>query len=125
MRKTTVGVLVGVLVIVAMCLSASPALAACPDACEMFWTPPVNYTDGTPIETQDLPLSFVIKYDGSDLAATTNVSLPVPKPYGHGVAHSISIKTITARGSEGAFSPPFGWSSPVGIPGDASGIGVR
>lgn len=125
MCKKTAGVLLGVLAIVATLLFASPAHALCPDSCEIFWTPPPNYTDGTPIETQDKPLSYVVKYDGSDLAATTNVSLPVPKPYGHGIAHSISIKTITARGTEGAFGPPFGWSSPEGIPGDASGIGVR
>lgn len=124
MRKTNVGV-IAVLVIGATMLFAGNARALCPDSCEMWWTPPTTYTDNTVIESQDLPLSYVAEWDGIALPVTTQISVPVPKPYGHGVAHILKVKTITARGTEGAFSPPFPWTSPVGIPRSPAGGGVR
>jgi len=124
MRKTNVGVL-AVLVVGAMLIFASSAHALCPDSCEMWWTPPTQYSDNTAIESQDLPLSYVAEWDGAALPVTVSTALPVPKPYGHGVSHTLRIKSITARGTEGLFSPPFPWTSPVGIPKSPAGGGVR
>ena len=101
------------------------ANALCPSDCELYWTAPTLYTDNTAIESQDLPLSYIVEWDGVLLTPTTSTFKPIPKPYGHGVGHTARVKTKTARGTEGAFTSPFPWSSPVGIPGGASGIGVR
>ena len=101
------------------------AMALCPNDCELFWTAPTLYTDNTAIEPADLPLSYIAEWDGVLLPMTTATFVPVPKPYGHDVPHTARVKAITARGSEGAFSPPFPWNSPKGIPGGTPGIGVR
>lgn len=108
-----------------LALLAVDASALCPADCELYWSGPTTYTDNTAIEPADLPLTYIVEWDGVLLTPTTATSKPLPKPYGHGIAHTARVKAKTARGQESAFSPPFSWSSPVGIPKDASGIGVR
>lgn len=103
---------------------AGRAQALCPDACEAFWSPVTQYTDNTAIETQDLPMSYVAEWDGVLLPTTTAVSVPLPKPYGHGVSHVLRVKARTARGTESVFSPPFPWTSPEGIPKSPPGTGA-
>jgi hypothetical protein len=104
---------------------ATPAHALCPDSCEAYWSAVTQYTDNTAIESQDLPLSYIVEWDGAVLPATTQTSIALPKPYGHGVPHVARVKARTARGTEGNFSPPFSWSSPAGAPKGVLGIGVR
>jgi len=113
------------LVLGAILLFARSANALCPDDCRLSWSPVTQYTDNTAIESQDLPLSYIAEWDGVVLPATTQTSVALPKPYGHDVAHTARVKAKTARGTEGSFSPPFSWSSPVGTPKGVLGIGVQ
>jgi hypothetical protein len=124
MRGKRIAALVG-LVLGVILLSAVPASALCPDSCELTWSPVTQYTDNTAIEPADLPLTYIAEWDGVELPATTQTFIALPKPYGHGVAHSARVKSRTARGTEGPFSPPFPWNSPEGTPGVVLGIGVR
>lgn len=122
-KHSVIVVFVGFLGI--LIIGGTPAMAGCPNDCELFWTPPATYTDNTAIEPADLPLSFIVEWDGTLLPATTNPFVSIPKPYGHEANHTARVKVKTARGSEGAFTSPFSWVSPAGIPGTAGGIGVR
>ena len=117
--------LISLAVLGAMLLFAPAVHALCPNDCELFWTAPTQYTDNTAIEPQDLPLSFVAEWDNVALPATTQTFVPVPKPYGHNVPHAARVKSITATGVEGPFSPPFSWTSPKGTPKNPIGGGVR
>jgi hypothetical protein len=127
MRLKNVGVLTVLIVLGAMLMSVTNANALCPSDCELFWQATTKYTDGQDIEPQDLPLKYIVEWDGNVIATTENLSVPLPKPYGHNVAHTAKIKTVTASGTEGEYSDPFMWSSPKGIPEKVSvpGIGVR
>jgi hypothetical protein len=119
--KKMIGLLIGLAILV---LYAGTARAMCPDSCEAYWSPVTQYTDNTAIETQDLPISYIAEWDGTLLPATTAVSVPLPKPYGHGVSHVLRVKARTARGTESVFSPPFPWTSPEGIPKSPPGTGA-
>lgn len=123
--RQTAGTLLVLLVIGATLTLSGSANAACPDNCEIYWDPVTMYTDNTAIEAADLPLSYVAEWDGVSLPATTQTSVAVPKPYGHGASHAARLKTVTARGKESAFSPPFSWASPEGVPRYPVGGGVR
>jgi hypothetical protein len=114
-----------IVLLLGMMLIAGAAMAACPNDCEMFWIPVTQYTDNTAIEAADLPVSYVAEWDGVTLSSTTNTFIPIPKPYGHGVLHTLRMKARTARGAESIYSPPFSWTSPAGYPKNPAGIGVR
>jgi hypothetical protein len=115
--------MIGLLIGLAILMYAGSARALCPDSCEAYWSAVTQYTDNTAIEATDLPLSYVAEWDGTLLPATTALSVPLPKPYGHNVAHTLKVKARTAKGVESVFSPPFPWTSPAGIPKSPPGTG--
>jgi len=115
--------MLGLLFVVVVLMYAGTASALCPDSCEAYWSPVTQYTDNTAIEAQDLPMSYIAEWDNTLLPVTTAVSVPLPKPYGHGVSHVLRVKARTARGTESVFSPPFPWTSPAGIPKSPPGTG--
>ena len=115
--------ILGLLFVVVVLMYAGTASALCPDSCEAYWSPVTQYTDNTAIEAADQPMSYIPEWDGTLLPATTAVSVPLPKPYGHGVSHVLRVKARTARGTESVFSPPFPWTSPAGIPKSPPGTG--
>jgi hypothetical protein len=101
--------------------------ALCPESCELYWSPVTTYTDGAIIDAVDLPLSYIVEWDGVLLPPTQNTFVPLPKPYGHEIPHTARVKAVSARGEESAFSDPFDWSSPRGVISapDGLGFGVR
>jgi hypothetical protein len=115
--------ILGILAAMVILMYAGFASATCPDSCEAFWQSATQYTDNTAIEPADLPLSYVAEWDGTLLPATTALAVPIPKPYGHNVQHTLRVKSVTAKGVGGPFSPPFSWTSPVGIPKSPPGTG--
>ena len=104
---------------------AVPAYALCPNSCELFWDPVTTWTDNTAIEPQHLPISYIAEWDNVALSPTTSLSVPLPKPYGHGTSHVARLKARTATGIESAYSPPFPWTSPQGSLTFPGGGGIR
>lgn len=127
MIRKSVGAMIVLLVIGATLMYARDAAALCPNECELFWPAVQTYTDNTAIDPIDKPLKYTVEWDGAVIGTTVNLSIPVPKPYGHDVAHTARVKAATARGTEGEYSDPFGWNSPKGFPAkaDPRGFGVR
>jgi len=104
---------------------AVPAYALCPNNCELYWSATTTWTDNTAIEPQHLPISYIAEWDNVALPATTQLAVPLPKPYGHGTAHVARVKARTSTGIEGPYSPPFPWTSPQGSLSFPGGGGIR
>jgi len=104
---------------------AVPALALCPNDCELYWGAVTTWTDNTAIEPQHLPISYIAEWDNVALPATAQLTVPLPKPYGHGTAHVARVKARTATGIESVYSPPFPWTSPQGSLTSPGGGGIR
>ena len=122
MRKRTVlGVATGILGI--LIILGTPVVGG---AWTLSWSPVTNWNDNTAIESQHLPMSYVVEWDNVVQPSTTATEWAIPQPsVGHGVSHVARVKAKTATGIEGLFSPPFSWSSPEGGVPVVRGIGVR
>lgn len=95
------------------------------EAATLSWSAATTYTDGTPIEATKT-ISYDIQVDGATQATgVTGTSWPIPQSLiGHSKTLTFTVRTVLSTGEVSAWSAPFGWVSPAGIPSAPSGLSV-
>ena len=119
MKLKNVGVIVAV-VLGVMCLFAGSA-----SAFTMSWDPVTQYTDNTAIGSEAQGVFYNVEMDGTVRASRISVTswvLPdVPKKS----SHTFRAQSVLGTGEVSAWSPPFAWTSPAGVPVVPSGMTVQ
>lgn len=118
-RWNLVGVL-AVLVIGATMLFAAPV-----SAFTLSWNPVTTYTDNTVIGAEANGIFYNVEMDGAMASGnfsgnTWNIPAVAKKS-----AHTFRVRTVLGTGDMSAWTPPFAWTSPAGVPVVPSGLTVQ
>ena len=89
------------------------------------WSPVTTYVDSTPIGPEAQGVFYNVEMDGTQtatkIAATSWVLPAVPKKS----SHTFRAQTVLGTGEVSAWTAPFPWSSPEGVPSVPGGMNVQ
>jgi hypothetical protein len=119
MKKANVGVIVAVVIGVMLLFSGSA------NAFTLSWDPVTQYADNTAIGSEAGGVFYNVEMDGtvraSKISATSWVLPAVPKKS----SHTFRAQSVLGTGEVSAWTPPFAWTSPPGVPVVPSGLTVQ
>jgi hypothetical protein len=94
-------------------------------AATLSWSPVTTYTDNTAIESSKI-ITYEVQVDGVTQATNVSgISWPIPQGLiGHGKVLTFNVRTKLSTGEVSAWTAPFPWTSPPGVPNRPSGMSV-
>jgi len=121
--KKMLGILIGMAVLMLYAANVS--------AFTLNWDPVTKYTDNTAIGSEAEGVFYNVEMDGAAASGDftgTSWNIPaVPKKSAHTFRVRTALGALDNTGTQirSAWSPPFAWTSPQGVPVIPSGITVR
>ncbi len=95
------------------------------NAATLSWSPVTTYTDGTAIEGTKA-VSYEVSVDNVAQGTVTGTSWPIPPSLAaHDKTLSFTVRTVLSTGEVSAWTPPFTWTSPTGVPNAPGGLTVQ